>query len=96
MDQEQETHIERIIQSEAHQLSVKYRIGQAEHGGSLWKKSGIIKNLNDEKTDFVVYTHVLEEQLRHVENLLLAGQPMEALKWVSAMLSDKTEEVVDS
>jgi len=96
MDQSHEEHLERILHDNAEDTAIKYRVGDADHGGRLWVKSGIVKNIRQEATDLSVYTHVLGEQLKHVENLLLAGQPDEALKWVTAMLSDEMEEVVDN
>lgn len=77
------------------QVDAKYRAGQAEHGGNLWKKSGIIKNLVSETPDFVTYSYVLKDQLNLVRTLLQEGKHEEALKWVSAILSDEIEEVVE-
>lgn len=62
MDQEHEAHLKRVKFQIAELLDSKYRKGQAEHGGKLWEKAGIIPNLVDEMTDFVVYLLTLREQ----------------------------------
>lgn len=52
----------RIIQMDTCKaLSVKYLKGQAEHGGSLWRKP-VINFMGDELTDHICYFHVLKQQ----------------------------------
>ena len=96
MPPENEAHLERIIQDTVKELAIKYRLGQAEHGGNLWLKSGIINSIRGENNDSVVYLHVMEEQLRLAEKLLQEGKHAEALIVVSAMLSKKTEDIIEA
>lgn len=42
----------------------KYLRGQAEHGGQLWQKSGLLDMAIDEAIDQVIYLLTLREQLR--------------------------------
>jgi len=55
MDAEHEAHLDSIL-LEAHGLiSAKYRAGQAEHGGNLWSKPGLLDEAIKEVVDLLVY-----------------------------------------
>lgn len=60
-------HREQIIQQAVQRIDLKYRRGQAEHGGQLWTKPGIIDMAIDEATDQLVYLLTLKEQLENPE-----------------------------
>jgi hypothetical protein len=70
MNQEQETHLSGIKSRFCTSVDEKYRKGQKEHGGDLWKKPGLFPMLKDETTDFIVYADTLEQQLREILALL--------------------------
>jgi hypothetical protein len=63
MDKPHEAHLARVQQRCAEMLDKKYRKGQAEHGGSLWMKPGLLDMAIDEAIDQVVYLLTLKEQL---------------------------------
>jgi hypothetical protein len=62
MTQEQERHLEDIKYHFVKEVDAKYRKGQAEHGGDLWKKPGVLEMLMDECVDFYVYAYCLRQQ----------------------------------
>jgi hypothetical protein len=62
MTPEQEEHLQRVKLDFLDAVDAKYRKGQAEHGGNLWKKPGVLEMLMDECVDFYVYAHVLRQQ----------------------------------
>jgi hypothetical protein len=66
MNDEQEAHLAGIKSGFCVAVDAKYRKGQAEHGGNLWKKPGMLPMLTEETLDFVVYARTLEQQLRDV------------------------------
>ena len=61
-----EAHLQRILTDTDAALTAKYRAGQKEHGGQLWKKSGMMARLLEEHLDALVYAHTLREQLRAI------------------------------
>lgn len=44
-------------------ILTKYAAGQAEHGGQLWRKTGIIDMAIEEAVDQVIYLLTLRDQL---------------------------------
>lgn len=62
MTPEQELHLAEIKADFIKQVDAKYRKGQEEHGGNLWKKPGVLEMLMDECVDFFVYAYVLRQQ----------------------------------
>jgi hypothetical protein len=62
MTNDQEKHLENIKYDFLKAVDTKYRKGQKEHGGNLWKKPGVLEMLMDECVDFYVYAHVLKQQ----------------------------------
>ena len=52
------------IASRAHEMIFdKYMRGQAEHGGLLWRKTGIIDMAIEEAVDQVIYLLTLRDQI---------------------------------
>lgn len=98
MSDEQEQHLNDIINAFVHDVDQKYRKGQAEHGGDLWKKGGMVKFMREETLDFIVYCHTLAQQLRMIEYYLETcannghkfAEP--ALGMVRALLSTEPED----
>lgn len=63
MTYEQELHLEHIKHSFCELADSKYRQGQAEHGGDLWKKKGLIDQAIAEAIDQVEYLITLKQQI---------------------------------
>jgi len=65
MTTEQEAHLYRIKTEFNKQCDAKYRKGQAEHGGDLFRKSliGLLDSAIDEAIDQVVYLLTLKEKM---------------------------------
>lgn len=58
-----EHHLQAVIADFEKNVTEKYKAGQKEHGGQLWTKPGMIKNLKDELLDAYVYLCTLEAQI---------------------------------
>ena len=56
-----EAHLQRLLTWVATHVNQKYRRGQAEHGGALWKAPGLLKELHAETFDLLSYGQALEE-----------------------------------
>lgn len=63
MDERHKNHVESILAWVNKELPAKYEKGQLEHGGDLWRKSGIDKMMGEEVIDFIVYHVTLAQQL---------------------------------
>ncbi len=66
----QEQHLDGIINRIGNRLGDKYAAGQVEHGGNIWAKSGLWRQLTDEVVDLIVYQDTIEDQLRDILALL--------------------------
>ena len=62
MDPEHTAHLARILKQFSADASAKYSAGQAEHGGNLWEKPGMLDHAIEEAIDLVVYLYTLREQ----------------------------------
>ena len=62
-------HEEEIADWFAKAMSKKYRAGQDEHGGKLWRKP-MLKNMQDEVVDLVVYFHTHNMQQLKLTSIL--------------------------
>jgi len=60
---EQKQHLAALQREVVQRLGQKYRRGQKEHGGNLWKKPGIIDMAIEEAIDLIVYLLTLKAQL---------------------------------
>lgn len=63
MKNENIAHRDGIIAEFAKLCTQKYNKGQAEHGGKLWTKKGLIDMAIDEAIDQVVYLLTLKAQI---------------------------------
>lgn len=70
MDAQHEAHLKRIVDRFSADVSAKYRKGQAEHGGNLWQKGGMIDFAIEEVIDLAVYLYTLKEQVEEAEKAL--------------------------
>jgi hypothetical protein len=63
MNKENELNLMSIIEQAIDRIDRKYRKGDEQHGGKLWKKKGIIEMAIDEAIDQVVYLITLKQQI---------------------------------
>ena len=91
MTPEQERHLAAVKARIADGIDEKYRKGQAEHGGNLWRKPGVFPMLTDEVRDFVVYADTLEHQLRAVLGMLTRGDYADAEQMLRDILDGKPD-----
>lgn len=70
MDAPHEAHLKRIVDRVSADISAKYRKGQAEHGGNLWLKGGMLDYAIEEVLDLAVYLYTLKEQCEEADNAL--------------------------
>lgn len=78
MTPEQEKHLQFLKDEFCKQLDEKYRKGQEEHGGDIWLKSGMLKNMTEEILDQWVYAKTLEFQMKEggVESALIRAKSL--------------------
>jgi hypothetical protein len=83
----QEAHLARIQERFSQLVDAKYRAGQEENGGYLWRKK-MLTSVLEEVVDQVCYVLTLEEQLEEVKNLCVAKdiKPAEALEKIRRIL----------
>jgi hypothetical protein len=62
MTPDRERHLAAILESATGLIDKKYRAGQAEHGGSLWEKPGMLQHAMCEMADMFPYLVTLEGQ----------------------------------
>lgn len=67
MNQEHEEHLGEILTEALERIDEKYRMGQAEHGGDLWRKKHLINFAIDEAVDQIVYLLTLKQQLKDLD-----------------------------
>lgn len=73
MTEAHESHLARIKAAVMADLDAKYRAGQAEHGGYLWLKSGMLDQAIAEVLDLAVYLYTLREQQQRTYDDIQAG-----------------------
>lgn len=62
LDADQQAHLTRILDRFAADAAAKYEAGQAEHGGNLWEKPGMLECALSEAIDLVIYLYTAIEQ----------------------------------
>ena len=67
MTEQQEEHLKGLQTTLRSKFEIKYRNGQAEHGGNLWERTPLIDDLLEETLDQVAYAVTLKQQLQKVE-----------------------------
>lgn len=65
-----EQHVEEILAEVRHDVRTKYKAGQEEHGGKLWRKP-IMNYMGEEITDLVVYWYTFRDQWYSLRRHLL-------------------------
>lgn len=71
-------HLELIKAKVEGDLDKRYRAGNAEHGGALWKKP-VLGEAIAEATDLIVYLHTLRQQIEIVGALASIGAEDESV-----------------
>ena len=61
MNVERERHLERILDASEGLISDKFRRGQAEHGGNIWEKPGMLQHALDESADMSTACHAIHD-----------------------------------
>jgi hypothetical protein len=72
MSPEHEKHLQGILTDLVRDVSAKYRAGQEQHGGALWRRP-VWKDAWDEILDLCTYVHTLKMQLSVIGDLALRG-----------------------
>ncbi len=78
MSPEHEKHLAGILADLVRDVSKKYRRGQAEHGGALWRRP-VWKDTWDEVLDLCTYVHTIKLQLGVIADLALMGAADESV-----------------
>lgn len=78
MSPEHEKHLAGILSDLVRDVSAKYRRGQDEHGGALWRRP-VWKDTWDEVLDLCTYVHTLRLQLGVIGDLALQGASDDSL-----------------
>ena len=72
MSPEHEKHLAGIIRDLSRDIDAKYRKGQEEHGGALWRRP-VWKDAWEEVLDLCTYVHTLKLQLSVIADMALQG-----------------------
>jgi hypothetical protein len=64
MNKENEDHLQSIQMWFNKLIDEKYRAGQAEHGGEMWMKPGMLRCAIEEALDQVTYLKTLHDQIK--------------------------------
>lgn len=65
-------HLDTILTRVKREVADKYRKGQKEHGGKLWRKA-VLPHLMEEIKDLIVYGYTLERQLYNAASYMAYG-----------------------
>ena len=65
MTQEQQQHLDNILEDFSRLASDKYRKGQEQHGGDLFLKKNLIDKAIEEAIDQVIYLLTLKRQIEN-------------------------------
>jgi len=74
MSPEQENHLVNLIDTISKRTDHKYRKGQREHGGNMWRKPGMLYCALQECDDLPVYLHTVHDQIRDMARRGLSAQ----------------------
>ena len=78
MSPEHEKHLNGILADLVRDVSAKYRAGQEQHGGALWRRP-VWKDAWDEVLDLCTYMHTLKLQLGVIADMALQGAADESV-----------------
>jgi len=84
-------HCEQVLAEIGQELRLKYANGQSEHGGQLWRKTGLLAHAIEEAHDLEVYLVTLRQQIpdvaRRIANRLsIKEQAAPSWQWVAREL----------
>lgn len=88
MDGQSERFLDDLISHQAFATDKKYRKGQKEHGGKLWEKPGMLRNIEFENTDQSTYAFALRKQLNRVLEYQLEGSYEKATEIIKMILAE--------
>ena len=74
MKRENELHLASIIEKSIDLIDAKYRKGDEQHGGKLWKKKNLVDKAIDEAIDQLVYLITLKQQIDSKTLYLVKGK----------------------
>jgi len=63
MTPEHYEHLDDLLAELEERVTEKYENGQNEHGGKLWKKSGLLDEAINEVIDLAIYLITLKQQM---------------------------------
>jgi hypothetical protein len=78
MGPEHEKHLQGVLNDLIKDVDLKYRRGQEEHGGAIWRRP-VWKDAWDEILDLTVYMHTMRLQLGVIAELALQGAADDSL-----------------
>lgn len=67
MRKEDSEYLNKILKQFISEASDKFTRGCDEHGGRIWLKKGLIKEMKDEAIDQYIYASALEDQLKGIK-----------------------------
>lgn len=70
MSPEHEAHLARIVAGVSTDIAAKYRKGQEEHGGQLWRKPNLLTEARNEALDQLTYLDAVQLQYDEARRLL--------------------------
>ncbi len=70
MDAAHEAHLQRILTAFQREATDKYRKGQAEHGGDLWRHHDLLDRAIEEAIDQVIYLFTERERRRGLDRTI--------------------------
>ena len=67
MHKKDEDYLFKIVEQFTVEASDKFTRGCEEHGGKIWLKKGLIKEMKQEAIDLYIYATALEDQLKGIK-----------------------------
>jgi hypothetical protein len=94
MSPEKKAHLKQNVRRMQKLQISKYVKGQVEHGGQMWKKTGMLHAALEEVADLANYLPTIELQIAKALRLIKAGK--DPLPILEGLLSRKIEMPVDN
>ena len=95
MEAHKKAHVAHCVKRLSDLQNKKYVSGQKEHGGQMWKKTGLLHAALEEVADLANYLPTIELQVHKAVKLLKAGDTDKALLILEGLRSKKIEMPVD-
>jgi len=91
MDAAKQRHLDQNVARISKLQIDKYKKGQIEHGGQMWKKTGMLHAAMEEVADLANYLPTIELQLARAVRLIKAGDTDKGLLILQGLLSKRIE-----